>query len=191
MLDKKEFGKIRKEMEEVEKKRELLIQKSREIIKLSKLIIYSLHRNDLNDASKSVEQIKKEKTKLEKISKKRLDTDMNRVAVQEYVEALCYYGFVKDGKIPTKSSLNVDTEDYLLGLCDLTGELGRRAVMDVINKKFEDSLKIKDLVDEIYGEFLKFNLRNSELRKKSDSIKWNLKKLEDVIFDIALKGKLK
>ena len=190
MLDKKEFVNIRKEMEEVEKKRELLIQKSREIIKLSKLIIYSLHRNDLKSASNTVEQIKKEKTRLEKISKKRLDTDMNKVAIQEYVEALCYYGFVKDSKIPTKSSLNVDTEDYLLGLCDLTGELGRRAVMDVINKRFEDALKIKELVDEIYGEFLKFNLRNSELRKKSDSIKWNLKKLEDVIFDITIKGKL-
>ena len=191
MLDKNEFGEIRKEMEEVETKRELLIQKSREIIKLSKLIIYSLHRNDLKDASRNISHIKKEKNMLEKISKKRLDTDMNKVAMQEYVEALCYYGFITNNKIPTKSSLKVDTEDYLLGLCDLTGELGRRAVMDVINKKFEDALRIKELVEEIYGEFLKFNLRNSELRKKSDSIKWNLKKLEDIIFDITIKGKLK
>ncbi|GAG22250.1 unnamed protein product, partial [marine sediment metagenome] len=56
---------------------------------------------------------------------------------------------------------------------------------------FKEALKIKAFVDEIYGEFLKFDLRNSELRRKSDSIKWNLKKLEDVIFDITLKGKLR
>lgn len=191
MLNKKEFARIGREMDDFERKRELLIQKSREIIKLSKLIIYSLHRDDLKNALKNVIQIKKEKIKLENISKKRLATDIDRVAMQEYVEALCYYEFIKNKKIPTKSSLGVETENYLMGLCDLTGELVRKAVADVINKRFKEALRIKELVDEIYGEFLKFNLRNGELRRKSDSIKWNLKKLEDIIFDIKIKGKLK
>ncbi len=191
MLNKKEFRKIVNEMEVLEKKRELLIQKSRKIIQLSKQIIYALHRDDLKNALKDVTQIKKERSNLEKISKKRLDTDINKVAMQEYVEALCYYEFVRNNNLPSKSVLKVDTEDYLMGLCDLTGELVRRAVANVINGKFKDALKIKDVVSEIYGEFLKFNLRNSELRKKSDSIKWNLKKLEDIVFDISVKGKLK
>jgi len=77
-----------------------------------------------------------------------------------------------------------------MGLCDLTGELVRKAVNDVIKKNFKQAMEIKDLVDEIYGEFLKFNLRNSELRRKSDQIKWNLKKLEDVVFELKLKGKI-
>jgi len=51
-------------------------------------------------------------------------------------------------------------------------------------------LEIKNLVDEIYGQFLNFNLRNSELRRKSDQIKWNLKKLEDVVFELKIKGRL-
>ena len=191
MLNKKEFVEIRKGMDDFERKRELLIQKSREIIKLSKLIIYSLHRNDIKGALSNVSKIKKEKIKLEKISKKRLATDMDKVAMQEYVEALCYYEFIRNNKLPTKSSLEVETENYLMGLCDLTGELVRKAVADVINKRFKEAFRIKGLVDEIYGEFLKFNLRNGELRKKSDSIKWNLKKLEDIIFDIKIKGKLK
>ena len=63
-----------------------------------------------------------------------------------------------------------------MGLCDLTGELGRKAVNEVIKKNFKQAEQIRELVDEIYGEFLKLNLRNSELRKKSDQIKWNLKK---------------
>lgn len=191
MINKKEFGKIRKEVEDSDRKREELIQISRKIIKLSKQIIYSLHRNDLKNALNKIKLIKKEKNNLEKIPKRRFDTNIGSVAMQEYVEALCYYEFVRNNKIPTKSSLKVNSEDYLMGLCDLTGELVRKAVASVINKKFKDALKIKELVNEIYGEFLKFDLRNSELRKKSDSIKWNLKKLEDIIFDITLKGKLK
>ena len=49
--------------------------------------------------------------------------------------------------------------------------------------------KIKELVHDIYGEFLKLHLRNGELRKKSDAIKWNLKKLEEVMYDISMKGR--
>src|SRR3989338_4106508 len=190
MLNKSDFAEIRKEMEDSDKRREMAIQQSREIIKLSKLIIYSIHRDDLGEAKKLIAQIKTRKKELDKISKVPLDMDMHNVAEQEYVEALCYYDFVENKKVPSKGSLGVNTENYLSGLCDLTGELGRKAVADVINKKFEHALLIKELVDEIYGEFLKFNFLNSELRKKSDQIKWNLKKLEDIIFDVKIKGRL-
>ena len=190
MLNKNEFSKIRKEIEKADKVREEIIRLSRDIINISKRIIYGVHRSNLNEASKYINDIKKKKNKLDKINGS-IDANINKVAYQEYAEALCYYGFVKNKKIPTKASLKVNTEDYLMGLCDLTGEVGRKAVNDIIKKKFKDALLVKKLVEEIYGEFLKFNLRNSELRKKSDSIKWNLKKIEDVIFDAKVKGMMK
>jgi translin len=189
MLDKKEFGKIRKEMEDFDLKRDSIIQESREVITLSKKIIYALHRNDISSASKYVKEIEKKKKSLENIHVW-LDTNINQAAFQEYVEALCYYHFIKDNRIPTKDSLKVDNENYLMGLCDLTGELVRKAVNEVIKKNFEQAFEIKELVEEIYGEFLEFNLRNGELRKKSDQIKWNLRKLEDVVFELKIKGRL-
>ncbi len=176
-------------MDGFEKIREEVIQKSRGIISISKRIIYALHRNDIKSASSYVAEIEKEKKALEKINIVS-DVNINLVAIQEYVEAICYYHFVKNKKIPVAKELKVDNESYLMGLCDLTGELGRKAVNEVINKNFKGAYDIKNLVEEIYGEFLKFNLRNSELRKKSDSIKWNLKKLEDIVFELKLKGKL-
>jgi predicted translin family RNA/ssDNA-binding protein len=190
MLDKKEFAEIRKEIEKADKIREDIIALSRDIISISKRIIYSIHRGNSGEASAYIKEIKEKKRKLDRINRP-VDANINKVAYQEYVEAMCYYGFVKNKKLPTKASLNVDIEDYLMGLCDLTGELSRRAVNDIIRKRFNEALKVKELVEEIYGEFLKFNLRNTELRKKSDSIKWNLKKLEDVIFDAKVKGMVK
>ena len=77
-----------------------------------------------------------------------------------------------------------------MGLCDLSGELVRKAVNDVIKKNFKEAMIIKNLVEEIYGEFLELNLRNSELRRKSDQIKWSLKKLEDIVFELKVKGRL-
>jgi hypothetical protein len=48
-------------------------------------------------------------------------------------------------------------------------------------------MKVKGVVEEIYGEFLQLNLRGGELRKKSDQIKWNLQKLEDMAYNISKK----
>lgn len=189
MLDKKDFGRIRKDIDAFEAKRETIIQKSRDIIHLSKRIIYALHRNDTKSAESYVKEIKKKKESLgdENI---RFDTNIDHTALQEYAEALCYYHYVKDKKIPSSSLLKIDNENYLMGLCDLTGELVRKAVNEAINRNFAQVVEIKELVEEIYGEFLNFNLRNGELRKKSDQIKWNLKKLEDVVFELKLKGRL-
>jgi translin len=107
-------------------------------------------------------------------------------ACQEYVEALCYYGFIKNKKIPTSTDLKVNEGDYLMGICDFTGELTRKAVT-IAHKDDKEVIKIKELVEEIFGEFLKLDLRNGNIRKKSDSIKWNLKKLEEVMYDIKKK----
>ena len=188
MLSKKEFGQIRHEMHNLDLKREAIIQTSREIITISKQVIYAAQRNDLKEASDAVKNIKEKVSKLRKINAA-TDTNISSVAFQEYVEAIAFYEFVKNGKIPPKSSLGVSAEDYLSGICDLTGELVRKAIYDVIHKKFDEAEKIKELVHDIYGEFLKLHLRNGELRKKSDSIKWNLKKLEEVMYDVSMKGR--
>ena len=184
MLNKKEFDNIRKDLKTFEIKRENVIALSRDIIHISKQIIYALHRSDMKSASKGVNEIKKLKKKL---PNKKFDTDIDKVAWQEYVEALTYYHFLKSGKIPTRAALKVDTESYLLGLCDLSGELVRKAVNEVIKKNNKQAIKIKNLVEEIYGEFLKLNLRNGDIRRKSDQIKYNLKKLENIAYDIRTK----
>ncbi len=188
MFNKNEFRKIRGEMHKIDMEREEVIQTSREIITLSKQIIYAAQRNDLKTASQIIKKIKEKVNKLKKINII-TDININSVAFQEYVEAIAFYEFVKNNKIPARASLGVSAEDYLSGLCDLTGELVRKAVYDVIHKKFDEAVKIKELVHDIYGEFLKLHLRNGELRKKSDSIKWNLKKLEEVMYDISMKGR--
>ena len=188
MLNKEDFSQIRKEMHDLEGKRESIIQLSREIITVSKQIIYAAQRNDLNEAESLIKNIKDKIKNLKKINIF-LDTNINAVAFQEYVEAVAFFEFVKNKKIPTKKSLGVSAEDYLCGLCDLTGELVRKAIYHVIHKNYKEAEKIKELVHDIYGEFLKLHLRNGELRKKSDSIKWNLKKLEEVMYDISMKGR--
>ncbi|HZX45603.1 MAG TPA: hypothetical protein VFF28_08030 [Candidatus Nanoarchaeia archaeon] len=189
MIDKEDFEKLRKNLKSYDEQRESLIKKSRDVLKLSKQLIYSIHRNNSKEAAALHAQVKKEKQALDKIAageKKLIYEGSYSDACQEYAEALTYYGFIAHGKVAPISEVDVGEEDYLMGISDLTGELARKAVV-VANKEPEEVRKIKDLVEEIFGEFLKFDLRNSELRKKSDAIKWNLKKLEEIIYDIEKK----
>jgi len=75
-------------------------------------------------------------------------------------------------------------------LIDLTGELGRKAVQLAGKGSFKKVVAIRDTVSEIYGVLLKFDFRDSDMRRKFDSVKYDLKKLEDLVLELKLKGKL-
>ena len=191
-MDKKIFSRIKKELEKKDKIRETVIKNSRPIIKQSKQAIYALHRNSIPEAKKHLDFAKIELNKLKDIFKVTpgLIVGAYNAAVQEFVEAYSYYFFVKESRLISDKELNVNAENYLLGLCDLTGELARRAVFSVVNENYSDVKKIKDFVSTIHNEFLNFDLRNSELRKKSDAIKWNMKKIEEVLYDLKIREKI-
>ena len=69
----------------------------------------------------------------------------------------------------------------------MTGELVRKAINDAIKGNMKSALFIKGFVEELYGELLQFDFRNSELRRKFDGIKYDLKRLEDIALSIKLK----
>ncbi len=183
------FAKLQKEFQDYDEEREKLIKKSRDVLKLSKQIIYALHRDEVSKADSLVKEIEKELKELESIAKhsnKMAYEGSYKIAVQEYVEAILYYHFVKTGKLV---DLKVLAEHYILGLCDLPGELTRRAVYMAGKGRVEEVSRIRDLVDSVYGEFLKFDFRDNEIRRKVDAVKYELRKMEDLMLDLKLKGR--
>ena len=192
MTDEKIFSRIKKELEKKDEIREIVIKNSRPIIKESKQAIYALHRDSITEAKKHLDFAKIELNKLKGILKtnSNLTVGAYNAAVQEFVEGYSYYYFIKENRLISDTELKVGEENYLLGICDLTGELARRAVFSVVNENYNEVEKIKDFISVIYNEFLNFDLRNSELRKKSDSIKWNMKKIEEVLYDLKIREKI-
>ncbi len=184
MLNKKEFESIAQDLKKFEAEREKAIDLSRRAIHLSKRIIYCLHRNEKEEAGSLLKEIKR---MIDHLPVNSYDTTITLTAIQEYVEAATYFAFETGKTIPTRKELQVRTEEYLLGLCDLSGELVRKAVNAVIHQDYDEVQRITQFTEELYAEFLKFNLRNGELRKKYDSIRWNLAKVEDIL--LALKTK--
>lgn len=187
MLNKKDFQALKKEFDRASATRERAISLSREALLLSKQAIYSAHREDLAEASRLAARLKAKIAEIRKLGYP--EPGISEVAVQEYVEAVCFLQFCKSRSIPSYASLGVSPEHYLLGVCDLAGELNRKAVNSAIRGRFEDVYAIKEFVSELYSELLKLDFRNSELRRKFDGVKYELKKLEDLVLELSLKGK--
>jgi predicted translin family RNA/ssDNA-binding protein len=192
MLDKKDLELIKRKIDGLELEKDFAVKQSRDIIKLSKKVIYALHRNDLKGASAAVAEMKSGFSKLDKGCKdsKIRHSGSFKVAVQEFVEALCFYELMKDGKMPLNSVLKLDPEYFLTGLIDLTGELVRKAINSAINGDYQTSVNLKKLVSELYDELLLFDFAGGELRKKFDSVKYDLKKLDDLVLSLKLSGKI-
>ena len=173
---------INKEMQLFDKRRDNMLQKSHEAIRFSKRVIYAVHRND-KQADSLARQLK------EKIRDMRTRGELQflpvyKVAMQEYVEAIVLYEFIKNNKVPTQKDLFVSAPDYLAGLCDLTGEIMRKANYLAINHKPTEVVRMKELVDKIYEQLLLLDIREQELRRKFDSVKYNLQKVEDLVLRI-------
>lgn len=194
MINKKAFEDMRKELERFDSLREDLIKISRDLLKLSKATIYEIHRNSLTSAESNIKNAKTIIKKIESLIKK--DPVLSSVgayneALEEYVEAFCYLGFMKKQKLPTAKELGVATQVYLPGVCDLVGELVRKAINSSIDGDYKTAKKIKDFVADVYSELIMFDFRNIPARRKFDSIKYGLEKLETLMLDIKLKKKSK
>jgi len=83
--------------------------------------------------------------------------------------------------------LRLDIEEYLLGLCQMCNELSRLAVNSVTNEDYQRPVRIKNFLNSLYTGFRMLNLKNDNLRKRFDSIKYDLKKVEEVVYDLSIR----
>jgi translin len=192
MLDKRGFNSIRKELDLLSRGRIEVMKQSREVVKASKELIYSIHRGDMKAAGKLLKKIGSKREKLDKLAStpKLKSYHPYMLGLQEYVEAVSYYHVMADERIPSRRELKVDAETYLMGLSDLTGELMRKGVDDMVKERYGHATSMRDVVAEVYGLVLSLDFDGGEARRKSDAVKWNLAKLEDLVYDAKIRDRI-
>jgi predicted translin family RNA/ssDNA-binding protein len=190
MIDRQAFSRMRAELAEYDQLREQLIKRSRDILKDSKAAIYALHRNNAAEAASLLGNARNAISECEGLLQQ--DPHLGAVgayheALEEYTEAACYHGVLIEKKLPTPAELKVDTETYLPGLCDLVGELTRKAINSVIDGDAKTALELRDLARALFEELLLFNFGNSPVRRKFDSIKYSIEKLDEMALKLKLR----
>ncbi|KAF4403442.1 hypothetical protein G4B88_008088 [Cannabis sativa] len=86
------------------------------------------------------------------------------------------------------SEFGLDVEDYLVGLCFMSNELPRYVVNQVTAGDYDCPRKVLKFLTELHAAFRMLNLRNDFLRKKFDGMKYDLKRVEEVHYDVKIRG---
>lgn len=188
MINKKFIHQLKIDYTNHDIERRQIISLSNIALHDSKRIIFSLHRGDINKAEESLHEIEKIFQKLEKkFGFKRITEEGSyKAGAEEYVEAKLFYLLLSGKKIDKIKEVKLSYDSYLGGICDLTGELVRCAINEASLGKIEEVEKIKNTIGDILAELVEFDM-SGYLRTKYDQAKRNLRKIEQINYEINLR----
>jgi predicted translin family RNA/ssDNA-binding protein len=189
MLKKNFFDDLKKSYTYFNETRRLVINTSGDALHKSKIAIFSMHRGKFEEGMILLKEVETALKSLEAVFKKspalRYEGSY-KAALEEYTEAKLFSALALKGELIEIKEVQIDFDTYLAGLCDATGEMVRLAIKEATAGKIAEVHQIKELVTEIMGELIEFNL-TSYLRTKHDQAKTNLRKLEQMIYEITLR----
>ena len=190
MIDKKFIQKLKEEHKEHNSERRQIISRSNIVLHDSKRVIFSLHRGDRKKAETSLAEIEVILKELQKkFSFNRVSKEgAYKAAVEEYVEAKVFYLVIDGKKIEKFKGIKINFESYLGGICDLTGELVRRATNKAAAGDIEEVAKIKEYINQIMEELVEFDMAGY-MRTKYDQARASLRKIEQINYDINIRKK--
>ncbi len=189
MLSPKLFSRLKKEYDTYEAARRELIGVSNNALSKAKQAIFALHRDDEKEAARLLREVEFTFSELEKRFKKIEGLRWEgayRAALEEYVEAKLFFEFMHAGKVVEIKTVPLDADSYFAGLSDLTGELTRKCVQRATEGRTKEVEKLVEAVRAIVGELIKFDL-TGYLRTKYDQAKQNLRRIEDVLYEVKMR----
>ncbi|KAI1439090.1 putative sequence-specific DNA binding protein [Xylaria sp. CBS 124048] len=89
-----------------------------------------------------------------------------------------------------RDAFHVTIEEYLLALTDISEELSRLAMNSVTMGDVVLTVRISGFIKDLFAGFQLLNLKNDIVRKRVDAVKYHVKKVEDVIYDLSLRNLL-
>lgn len=102
-------------------------------------------------------------------------------------EARVFQSYLLRRTIPTKDEVEIcNCEEYLGGLMDFVGELNRFAVLAATQRDKAAVEHARETAERVQVQLMKFDFRNGNLRRKYDGIKYSVKKMEQIIYEMSL-----
>jgi predicted translin family RNA/ssDNA-binding protein len=187
MINKKFFASLKEGYVKSEGERRQIISLSNLVLNDSKRIIFALHRGDFEKAEEMLLETEKKLASLEKkFSHARVAQEGSyKASVEEYVEAKMLYFVLKSKRVDKILGFKIDTDSYLGGISDLTGEMVRQAVNSAAKGKFDEVEKMKNGINDILAELVEFDMTGYQ-RTKYDQARTNLRKIEQISYEVAL-----
>lgn len=192
MINKKLFDHLREKHDDFNRSRRILIKETSDILSASKQAIFAFHRDDKLGGEKLLKEAEAGLISIDKRfvckNPSLLKEGSLKAAQEEFIEARFFSLVLNKKKLDLVSGVEINFESYFGGLCDLTGELVRKSVNLASSGKVREINRLRKTIEEIIKELIKFNLVG-QLRVKYDQAKNNLKKIEEICYDIKIRKK--
>lgn len=197
MMPNDELEQLRSRMEHRDELREKLIKRCRDAQKAAKQAIFALHRNDFKRATKLINECE---TVIQNDLNPMVDEDPSlhygsyANVLEEYAEAKLFNTWLMDkpqGQLLHPNGftkISLEPAEYLGGLCDLTGEVGRYAVQRGTKR---DSKGVQFCLETNLSilfalETLQRFPSGSYISKKMDQLRRSVEKLERMLYELSL-----
>ncbi len=189
MINKKLFDKIKKDFLLYQKERGFINRISSDILYKSKRIIFFIHEGKIKEAEQLLVGVRQQLKNLNKKYNRsnRLQFEGSyKAAVEEFLEAEFFAIAIKGEKMKIIKDFNFNPEEYIGGLCDMTGELVRQCILKANSVDIKIIENYREITKDVVGFLLQFYM-TGKLRSKFDDVKRNLRRIETIIYEINLK----
>jgi translin len=182
--------KIDLEISEKEKVREAALRFSRDIIICCRRAIQHLHRGLMSEAEGFIGQAGSMLAELRKATSSHQDifyAGYVENAEQEYVEASCLMSIMQGKDLPTPEALQTTSSSYLMGLCDVVGELRRAALDFMLTGETKKATEYLKFMDQIYDAVMGFDYPSGlvPIKKRQDVIRSLVEKTRGELVVVA------
>jgi len=188
LLPGAEIDAIRTRMDAYDKLREQVIKDSRDVQKLAKQAIFSVHRGNL------------------KVSRTQLDDALSKAnailaliadapplrngafgnSLEEWAEGVLTLEWAVSKRVVSKAEMQIcNTAEYVGALSDFTGEIGRMAVAKAVKRDLDGVRETLQADVAISSGLQQVNV-GGKYTKKVEAVNTNLRKVEDVVYELSM-----
>jgi predicted translin family RNA/ssDNA-binding protein len=176
-------------MDAVDKLREDLIKSSRDVQKLSKQAIFAVHRGNLDESKQKLDQAHKiiaESILARMAGSPSLRQGAISNCIEEWAEGVLFLEWMRTRNVVSKESLVIANDaEYVGGLSDFTGEIGRTAVAYATNRNIEGVKEVLQTDIVVLSALAELN-STGRFSKKVEAVVTNMRKIEDVVYELTL-----
>lgn len=141
---------LHEQLKSIEERREKLITGTRKVVLLCGKSIVDLHRNEIKEGEKKIEEARLLLNEFRPYAK----TDLQRYMVdaeQEFVEASMLKSICEGSPLPLREDLDVSGPSYITGILDTIGEIKRLVYDRMRTSQTTDVIRLFGLMQELYN----------------------------------------
>jgi predicted translin family RNA/ssDNA-binding protein len=190
-LDKKALTSVVRSYRSMTARRRELQQISSDILGAAKRAIFAIQRGTGKDAEGNLKNARALLVRGKKVvgtDRRLLSEGAWRAALEEFSEAAMYFDAMYAQSVGIPKEIADDPDVVIGALSDMTGECTRSCVLAATRRDYAEVRRLSDLVRQGVAILLELDL-TGQLRQKFDQAKQNLRKVEEIEFDLSLARK--